>query len=955
MGFGKRYRLTAGILSMILMLSCLPVSAATLAEKLRPDAEYGVSFDYTTAKKYADVKEEYDNNGYQPVENVSVTVPGGDCKGTPKTVSDGDYQNALVWKEDTERVVWSVQAPVSGLYSLTVCWKTVDTGTENILRDLKIDGEIPFSECEGLTFSRLWVDELNGEKEIFVRPKMRQLDDWQKNLIYDRDRMYDEPLLFYLEKGEHRLEMIRISGNMMIGALIFGGVSQVSSYEEVSSSYADYPAGTDRLLFEAEGEQILYKNSNIIRMSNTGDPSVTPRMTGMPIMNMIGGSSWQGGGTAITYQIEVKSDGLYQIAFHLKQSFRDGLPSYRRVEIDGELPFAEMSAYSFINNRSWRTEVLSDEKGEPYRFYLTAGKHTLTLTVAQGPFREVLTRLEEPANRLSKLSREIRMLVGSNPDIHYDYELETKIPGLEQELSDITDIIGEMMTELERISGNKVAMYYQLESMQTQLRDMINDPFIIPAHLADIDEMLTTIGNWQNSFAQHPLELDTVEIFPAGEKETVVKANIFQRLWVGIVSFVYSFTQDYDSVASTLDPNVEVNDTLEVWIGRGTDWAELIKQMADEEFTPETGVAVDINILPASQLVAGSVNALLLAIAAGKSPDVCLSTTLSSVGEFALRNALVDLTQFEDFPDVRERFVQSLFIPMQVGDGIYGLPETMNIAVMAYRKDILSELGLGLPNTWDELYQHVIPVLAQNNMQFFFTAHYDTFLFQLGGQYFTDDLKYSALNTPQAYQAFKELCDLFTLYGVPVSANFYNRFRTGEMPIGIIDYTLYMTVRAAAVELQGRWGIAPIPGHMQADGTINRSHSGLAGECTVIMSQTKKQDIAWEFLKWWSDTDTQSRYGYEIEAFKGEASRWNTANLEAFSRMSWNLEDLKVIESSWEWNCATPVVLGGYFNTRHVSNAINRVVVSGMNARDSLEKTVRDINAELRRRRGEER
>ena len=686
-------------------------------------------------------------------------------------------------------------------------------------------------------------------------------------------------------------------------------------------------------------------------MENTGDPSVTPNKAGSTIMNII---SWSKGGDAITYEFYVGKSGLYEIALRLKQDFRDGLPSIRRIEIDGAVPFEELANYSIKNDKKWRTETLSNESDEPYSFYLEEGKHTLTLMVAQGNFRDLLTKFDEYTTRISNLTRQIRMIVGSNPDINYDYELQNKIPGLIDEINSLSEEFSGMMQTLADLSDKKVAMYYQLESMIQQLNDMAADPFIIPQKLTDFDEILSTLGTWLTSFAVHPLTLDTVEIYPVGQNATVSNTNIFQKLWVGIVQFIYSFTKDYNSINSFISEDVQITDTLDVWIGRGNTWAELIKRMSDEDFTAKTGISIDMNILPAGQLAAGGTNALMLAIASGNTPDVCLSTTASSVGEFALRNALADLTQFSDFNEVKSRFVDSLFIPMAIGDSVYGLPETMNFSVMMYRKDILSELGLGLPNTWDELYNHIIPVLSQNNMQFYIaTGKYETFLFQHGGQVFTDDLKYSGLSSPEAYQAFLEYCNLFTLYGVPVSANFYNRFRSGEMPIGIVDFTTYMTVRAAAVELQGRWGIALIPGIKKENGEIDRSDIGLSAESVIIMNNSEKKQESWEFLKWWTSAETQSQYGFEIEALMGETSRWNTANMESFSLMPWSSEDLKVIEQSWEWNRSAPVVLGGYFNTRHITNAFNRVVVSGINPRDSLEEAVKDINAELRRRRKE--
>lgn len=948
-------RFAAVAISALLCIPAVPtVSAQTLADKLRPDSDYGVKFDYSVNKDYSKVLEEYSEKGYSIakaeniyIDNVSALSDGE----TPTVVKDDKYNNAILFGKDVSKMQWTVQVPTSGLYGFTVHWKASDDKTEKIVRNIFVDGKMPFEECASIEFSRMFVDDIEDKtEELIVRPKVKQIIDWQETDIYDYNRMYDTPLQFYLEEGTHTIEFEYISGEMIIGALELDVFKESPTYSEYIAKYSNQSKGNDRILFEAESENILFKNNNVIRMENTGDPSVSPNKVGSTIMNAI---SWSGGGDAVTYEFNVDKSGLYEIALRLKQNFRDGLPSIRRIEIDGIVPFEELTNYSVKNDTKWRTETLGDN-GKPYSFYLSEGKHTLTLTVAQGDFRNLLTKFDEYTTRISNMTRQIRMIVGANPDINYDYELQNKIPGLLDEIDSLAKDFESMMQSLLDVSDKKVAMYYQLESMIQQLNDMADDPFIIPQRITDFDEILSTLGTWLNSFAVHPLTLDTIEIYPVGEKATVSNTNIFEKIWVGIVQFVYSFTKDYNAINSFLSEDVKITDTLDVWIARGNTWAELIKRMSDEEFTVKTGISINMNILPAGQLAAGGTNALMLAIASGNTPDVCLSTTAASVGEFALRNALADLTQFPDFNEVKERFVQSLFVPMSIGDSVYGLPETMNFSVMMYRKDIFSELGLGIPNTWDELYNHIIPVLNQNNMQFYIpNGKFETFLYQYGGQVFTDDLKESAIGTPQGYQAFLEYCNLFTLYGVPVSASFYNRFRSGEMPIGIVDFTTYMTVRAAAVELQGRWGVALIPGFKKENGEIDRSNTGLSAESVIIMNQSEKKQQSWEFLKWWTSAETQSQYGFEIEALMGETSRWNTSNKESFLLMPWSVEDLKVIEQSWKWNKEAPVVLGGYFNTRHVTNAFNRVVVSGINARDSLEQAVKDINAELRRRRKE--
>ena len=54
--------------------------------------------------------------------------------------------------------------------------------------------------------------------------------------------------------------------------------------------------------------------------------------------------------------------------------------------------------------------------------------------------------------------------------------------------------------------------------------------------------------------------------------------------------------------------------------------------------------------------------------------------------------------------------------------------------------------------------------------------------------------------------------------------NFINRFRMGEMPLGIANYGEYNTLSVFAPELRGEWGMAPVPGGLACPtGRINRT------------------------------------------------------------------------------------------------------------------------------------
>jgi ABC-type glycerol-3-phosphate transport system substrate-binding protein len=505
--------------------------------------------------------------------------------------------------------------------------------------------------------------------------------------------------------------------------------------------------------------------------------------------------------------------------------------------------------------------------------------------------------------------------------------------------------------------GNN-AMANNFLTIRAQLENMIRDPFSIARRMGDLTSSQESLSSWYLQLQEAPLVIDRFELGNP-EKWISKRSNVFQRFFVSMRLFFSSFFKDYDNVGSILAENVEIDETINVWIARGTEWAELIKEMADEGFTPNSRIAINVNVLPGSQLNAGNVNALMLSITSGKAPDVALGVDATSPVEFAIRDAVYDLSKMPGFDEVRARFVDALITPYEYNGGVFAMPETMNFNAMFYRRDILGRFGIQLPQTWQELYDFVLPALYQNGLEFFqarpspaSAGSFTQYLFQNGGSFYTKDGLTSALDTPEAYRAFKEYTELFTNYGIPTVANFYQNFRTGTMPIGIGDFSLYMQLSVAAPELAGKWGIVPIPGveRINSEGTryIDRTAGAITAQGSVIMKQSTKPEASWEFLRWWSSEEVQAAFAREVEALIGAEARWNTANKKAFESLSWRVGDLAVIQEQWLWAREVPVVLGGYFTNRHLNNAWTTVVISGGEVRGALEQAVKDINRELR-------
>ena len=63
----------------------------------------------------------------------------------------------------------------------------------------------------------------------------------------------------------------------------------------------------------------------------------------------------------------------------------------------------------------------------------------------------------------------------------------------------------------------------------------------------------------------------------------------------------------------------------------------------------------------------------------------------------------------------------------------------------------------------------------------------------------------------------------------------------------------------------------------------------------AILSQTKMPEESWTFLKWWSSTEVQSRFGNLLQSTYGSEYIWPTANREAFESLPLKAKDKKVI------------------------------------------------------------
>ena len=962
----KRSALLA--LVMTLLMLAVPGTAEEWSDYFTFDDEAAVSYDSAL--------ESYRTYAVAPEGTLIELIPAAaDLQGDAALEVNAETgTETLVFGDQSSNARWTVEVPVTGVYELEITYYAQDGNEAKVQRKLLIDGAVPYEEANNICLYRRFEESTDVRVNSIgdeVWPKQTEVKLWQTVRAVDGQGIYTEPLKFCLTAGQHVITLEHVDQPVTIGKLAFVSPAVHPTYAEVAASYeaAGYKAAGEDVQVKFQAEDDLWRSENVIRRESDADPKTEPYSGANRVLNVIGGWRWRLGNEAVTWDFEVPEDGLYAITLKVLQNNDAGMPSYRQIMIDGEIPFEELRLYSFPYNDKWYAETLHGEDGEPFLFYLTKGTHTVTMTVKLGPIGEIMTRTEQDTAYLSEVQREIVKITGTDPDYNYEYDLYRTMPNLSGQLTYLADRLQTSADLLASISNDTTSMENNYRQIIDQLTFFAEDVDRIPRALSDMDNAQTNLGTYISSMEKCPLTIDYIVVHSPEAEVKVTTSNFLQRMAVTAENFIASFYKDYDSVGLIVDEDeksAEEKVVLDVWIGRGTEWGEILKELADEDFTPKTGIVVNLHVLPSGQLATGSVNTILLSVTSGTAPDVALSVDYNLPGEFAFREAVVDLTQFEDFEEVASQFYESSLVPYTYQNGVYALPETMDFTVMIYRQDILKELGVELPETWTDLYQRILPRLYENNMSFALPVDtsvssnspgalrgFTMLLLQMGGDYYVGDGEASALDTPEAYKAFKFWTDMYANYGIDAESNFFTRLRTGTMPIGIGNYSSYMQLLTSAPELYGRWAIAPVPGTEQADGTISHAVGTTSSTAGVILSQSDKKEAAWEFMKWWMSEDTQTRYGRELEAILGTSARWNTANVEAFFALPWDTRHAEIIRAQMENAREQLIVPGGYFTGRHIINAWNSVVVSNENVRDVLEKAVKDINKELENKRKE--
>lgn len=831
-----------------------------------------------------------------------------------------------------------------------------------------------------------------------LRPAMGQTPEWREYELRDADGFYAETFEFAFEAGEQTISLEAVNEPMTIRSITLVPHEDLITYEHYLANYAGIASGSDWVRIQAEYYGAT-SSQTIYPIEDRTDAATMPADTKRTVLNTIGGEKWQTAGQWVRYTFKVNTSGMYNIAARYKQSVLDGMYVCRSLYIssngaeegslgyyDGGIPFYEASQLRFNYKNEWQSTLLNNGGDEAYQFYFAAGvEYTIYMEVTLGSMGDVVRRVEAALDAINTDYLEIMKLTGASPDQYRDYGFSRNMPDTLMDMVLQSRELYDIAAQLVEITGEKSSHVATLEKVAWLLERMCEDGGEeIAKYLDQLKSYIGSLGTWLGDAKTQPLQLDYIVIQPLNSELPEAKAGFFRSVAHEVSSFIMSFFRNYNRMGAMSE---DTEDTIEVWLAYGRDQSQVIRNLINNDFTPDTGISVNL------KLVAGGT--LLPSVLAGMGPDVYIGVGEDNVINYAIRGALISIENMEGFEDMlyyryekqdnngdgvpeitkiratdasgnyivneNPQFNEAAMFVMGIEDAegafhYYGLPETQNFTMMFIRDDILADLGIEVPKTWDDILA-AIPILQANNMQIGMHTDYKIFLYQNGGELFADDGMRINLDSNVGLESFETMCNFFTMYSFPYKYDFANRFRTGEMPIGFASYNgTYNHLTVFATEIKGLWEFVPLPGIEQTDENGNTYINNVSVSTTsaiVMLNGCELQEDAWEFMKWHAGADCQIKYSNEMVAIIGPSAKHATANIQALSEMPWTSAEYEQLSYQFNNLASIPNYPGSYIIGRYTKFAFLAAFEDNADPITELQKYITTINKEITRKREE--
>jgi maltose-binding protein MalE len=938
-----------------------PLNQSFATESLiQPDFDYPFVSEVYGVPTYTAKQKQYRDGGF-PSSGYQTIYDGDLLQGDPLASNDATYGEMiaayqaylgdsadvfLLTESQPIRLTYDFAYPALSYFAID--YYILDQGTEDTKVSIKINDEWQFYESQAIILPSQWQftteDFALDRYENELQPLSAKVNQWQHQAIRDMRTFHAHPFAFFLSQGDE-VSISFVNAQVLIGRIYVIDPPPLVDYATYRQGQPNAPV-VDTLKMISSRSMVTRTDASI-RLRTEQDASAMFYDTQFLRLNTIFGDSWERGGQAITYAVNVETTGYYALSFKYRQYLQNDMVTTRSIYVNGEVPFKEFLAMAFPFTMQFRNRTLANSDGEPYYLYLEAGTHTITLEAVNYAYRFALETLQSIMQQIQGLSLEVKRYTAGSNDLYRDWEIETYFPNAKNDLRLWADQLDAMYEQLLVTSINRrPSQLANVKVSSARLRtiaDQINRLPGLMVQFADGDSSVNQmLGALLQEMMRSSLEIERIMVH-GDIKLPRASSTFFVSAYQGGARLVLSFLNNPYSATQMNE------EQLNVWVNFPRPFIEIMQAMVDQ-FYPGTR-EVKLSQMPDE-------NKLILSNISGQSPDVAVGINHWIPYDFAARDAALDLRQFSGYTEMVKHFSKGAMIPYIFEEGVYGLPLTQNFWVTFYRRDIMQSIGVqSIPQTWDEVIG-LLPLLQSYGLNYFLPLSQFSglkpfvatlpFIHQFGGSLYAEDGMSTTINQENTLRGITLMAELFTLYNIPkFVASFYNQFRYGTLPIGIGDLGTYLLLSSAASELDGLWSMDLHPGYRDpVTNTINRS-SATGAQGSMILANTNLPDDSWDFLSWWMSTPIQTLFGQTLQSTYGKTYFWNSANLDAFAQSSMPQPYKEIVLAQWEYALEASRIPGTYMVERELSNAWTNIVFQGMNPRQAIDEAVRISNREI--------
>lgn len=292
-------------------------------------------------------------------------------------------------------------------------------------------------------------------------------------------------------------------------------------------------------------------------------------------------------------------------------------------------------------------------------------------------------------------------------------------------------------------------------------------------------------------------------------------------------------------------------------VAANSPWVEGLKTLG-QQYEDETGIKINVEAYGNEQL---NDNYKVKLNAQSSDFDVMAYQVQDVMREFSRNGWLADMTEYvESDADWNwEDFQPAARDAVQLDGVVYGVPVMTERQIVYYRTDLLEQADIEVPETLDDLEAAIAELndpengfygIAMRGSRVPLVTQLSSFLYSYGAD-FQDEDGNATIDSPEAVEAIEFYGNLLREYGPPGATNMgwveaSALFAQGKAAFYIDAdsqaYTFLDENNSAVVDTVG---FAQFP-----EGPAGSHFYNIVPQTVGINAFSKKQDAAWEFIKW---------------------------------------------------------------------------------------------------------